>query len=203
MPTGRVKWFDPRTGEGRIARYGREYPIVLGAIEAKARAPGARVHFDVRRDLGVSSATNVRLDPGKRTSHRHHRFGDLVGAAQPDAKGHAPLTHQHRDLDLNPGPQPMRVVRAWLDALMDGDLPTALMLYASDARVHAGGQTLAGRRGAERALQASTLLALRGRNIEIQGEDSAIVVRWKAQKGASGGTTRVRIEHDRIAEQWI
>ncbi|MEX2556160.1 MAG: hypothetical protein WEB06_11055 [Actinomycetota bacterium] len=38
MPKGMVKWVDPRTGEGRIRRLGREYPVRLEDMEASARA---------------------------------------------------------------------------------------------------------------------------------------------------------------------
>ena len=98
----------------------------------------------------------------------------------------------------------MRVVRAWLDAMMQGDLPTALRLYAPDAYLHVGHETFVGRRKIE-AYVASIPLVGRGDGVEIVGGDSTVMVRW-ARLGAAGGPrgkTRLRIEHDQIVEQWL
>ncbi|MGZ4209836.1 MAG: hypothetical protein ACXVQX_04510 [Actinomycetota bacterium] len=204
MPTGTVKWIDPRTGDGCIRHLGQDYPVRIEEVEPVARVPRARVHFDVRRDHGVRHATNVTLQVGKRVSNRRHGFGNLVGAARPDAKGHAPLTHQHPELDLDPGPQPIRVVRAWLDAMFEKDLPTALLLYAQDARLHAGSELFVGGREIEPHLAESPLLGSRARDVEISGEDRTVIIRWqRTDESERPGQTRLRIQHDRIAEQWL
>lgn len=204
MPTGMVKWIDPRTGDGCIKRFGHEYPVRVEDVEPAARVPRARVHFDIKRDHGVKCAVSVTLRQGKRVSHRRHRFGDLVGAARPDAKGHAPLTTRNPETDLEPGPQPMRVVRAWLDAMIEKDLPTAMILYAPDALLYQDDESFVGRREIETRLAMSPLLGLRARDVEIFGEDTTVVVRWEAaEQSARGGQTRLRIQHDRIAEQWL
>lgn len=204
MPTGTVKWMDERTGDGCITHLGHVYPVRIEDVEPAARVAMARVHFDVRRDHGVRRAANVTLRRGSRVSHRHRRFGDLVGAARPDEKGHAPLTHGHPELDFEPGPQPMRVVHAWLDAMLANDLPSALVLYAPGARLYVDDHSFQGRRGIEPKLAASPLLGMRARDLEIFGEDGTVMVRWaKTEGGGPGGHTRIRIEHDRIDEQWL
>lgn len=204
MPTGTIKWIDSRTGDGCIKRFGHLYPVRIEDVEPAARVPRARVHFDVRRDRGVERAVNVTLRRGTRVSPRQHRFGDLVGAGRPDEKGHAPLTHRHAELDLEPGQQPMRVVRAWLNAMTAKDLPTALLLYAPDAHLYVNDESFAGRRAIESQLAASPLLGMRARGLEILGEDATLIVRWEQTEGGGpGGQTRLRIEHGRIDEQWL
>jgi hypothetical protein len=97
----------------------------------------------------------------------------------------------------------MRVVRAWLDAMMQGDLPTALRLYAPDAHLHVGHETFVGRRKIE-AYVASSPLVGRGAGVEIFGADSTVMVRWaRLRVGGTRGKTRLRIEHDQIVEQWL
>lgn len=204
MPTGTVRWMDARTGVGSIRHLGHDYPVRIEDVETAARVPRARVHFDVARDGDVTRATNVTLQRGKRQSQRRHRFGDLAGAARPDEKGRAPLTHTHREIDLEPGPQPMHVVRAWVDAMIEKDLPTALTLYAPDARFSVEDASYVGRRQIEQALAESALYGLRAHDLEIFGDDGTVVVRWGHVSAAEqGGETRLRIEHDRIVEQWM
>lgn len=58
-PTGTMRWFDPRTGEGRIVASGREDPADASDVEPRARATGARVHFDIQRVDGVARAVRV------------------------------------------------------------------------------------------------------------------------------------------------
>jgi ribosome-associated translation inhibitor RaiA len=98
MPDGIVQWFDARIGEGRIVRGSREYPLRAEDAEPAARHPGARVHFDIRREEGSERAVNATLRVGTRVSPRQRRFGDLAGARTPDAKGAAPFAHPHPDL---------------------------------------------------------------------------------------------------------
>jgi RNA polymerase-binding transcription factor DksA/ribosome-associated translation inhibitor RaiA len=73
MPDGVLQWYDDRRGEGRVVRGGREYPVRAADMEPRARVPGARLHFDVRRHEGVAIAVDVRLREGTRVSRRQRR----------------------------------------------------------------------------------------------------------------------------------
>lgn len=90
MPSGHVKWFDPKEGRGVIEHANRDHPVVAEDIEEEARVAGANVEFDLER-VGsrpnqVQRAVDVRLIEGTRTSKRQNRYGDLVGAKHPDEK---------------------------------------------------------------------------------------------------------------------
>ncbi len=99
MPDGVIQWFDAETGEGVVVRSGRRFRAFAADVEPVARQPGARVHFDVRREKGVERAVEVRLRSGTRVSSHQHRFGTLKGARRPDAKGASPFARVHADLD--------------------------------------------------------------------------------------------------------
>lgn len=133
MPDGKVQWFDARTGEGRIVRGGREYPLRAEDAEPAARHPGARLHFDIRREEGSERAVNATLPVGTRVSRRQRRFGDLSGARTADAKGPAPFTRPYPDLAREAQRDPLRVARQWAHRMESGDLDAAPMLYAPDA----------------------------------------------------------------------
>lgn len=202
MPIGIVEWFDPTAGEGRVVRGARRYAIQRDEVERAARVPRARVHFDIRREGRLLRAVNVTLLEGTRVSRRQGRFGDLVGAAHPDEKGRAPLTHRHPDRQPALG-LPEAVAVRWTEALEEGDVETALRLYAPEARLHTEGRTLAGPREIRGYLEGSPLLGYRPLYVEISG-GTRVLIRWRgACWGGSSGRTWLRVLHGEIAEQWV
>jgi cold shock CspA family protein len=205
MPSGRVKWFDDKSGEGRISHGTREIPVRRADIETPARAPGARVHFDVTREEGVERAVNVELRQGTRVSRHQHHFGDLKGAHHPDEHGHAALTHGHADRDSAIGfeDHPMRVVHAWAEAVARGELEGAIHLYAPDVELHRGPRVATGRRRAEAFLTDADLLGTRRLDAILRGDTGYIVVRWRAESGHHPIHSRLRIAHGQITEQWL
>jgi cold shock CspA family protein len=205
MPTGRVKWFDDKSGEGRISHGTREIPVHTADIEGPARAPGARVHFDVTREEGVERAVNVELRQGTRVSPHQHRFGDLKGAHHPDERGHAPLTHRHTDRDAGIGLEdhPMRVAHAWAEAVARGELEAVTHLYAPDVELHLGPRVGAGRRRAEAFLLDADLLGTRTLDAVLRGDTGYVVIKWRAETGHHPIYSRLRIAHGQIVEQWL
>lgn len=204
MPDGVVQWFDPKRGEGRVVRGGKEYPVEAAEIEPHARVAGARVHFDIARRNGVAVATGVRLRGGTRVSWRQRRFGDLTGARRPDTKGVAPFARAHPEAGLNLAVRPMEVARRWAAAVDTGDLDAALLLYAPAVRVHLPDGTVAeGATAAARTLAASPPVAEHLRLAGVHGEDDTAVVEWAEEGGAVAWRTRLRVEHGEIAEQWL
>lgn len=204
MPDGVVQWFDPKRGEGRVVRGGKEYPVEAAEIEPHARVAGARVHFDIARRNGVAVATGVRLRGGTHVSWRQRRFGDLTGARRPDTKGTAPFARPHPDVGLRLASRPMEVARRWATLLDDGDLDGALLLYAPDVQLHlADGTEVAGTAAAARALAGCPPIVERCRLAAVHGEDDTVVVEWAPSEGGPPWRTRLRVEHGEIAEQWL
>jgi len=202
MPIGRMKWFDPRTGEGVVEHGTREYPVRARDVQPAARVTGARVRFDVLREGEVERAVAVRLREGTRVSNRQRRFGDLVGAARPEEKGRPPLTHRHPDPDPLPLP-PLEVARRWLIAMEERDAEAAAGLYAPDARLHVGSGTLEGRRRIRGYLPACPLFGMGTEEVELTGEEEGARVAWHPTEDAPGGESRLRVQHGWIVEQWI
>lgn len=202
MPRGRMRWFDPRTGEGRVVAAGREYPTQTHDVDPRARTAGARVRFDVQRVGGVRTAVRVRLRAGLRTSPKQGRFGDLSGASRPDAKGRAPLTHQRPRVDPTVPGHPTTVVRRWLTAADTGRLDGVLPLYAPDAVVHASDGDHDGRPAVRAYLLDSGLLT-RGWDPAPQGEGALIRAVRAPTATDAGRSSRFRIAHGQIAEQWV
>lgn len=198
---GTVGWFDPKSGGGRIVGSGGRYSVRALDLERAARVPRTRVRFDIRREGGLVRAVRARLLDGTRVSPRQGRFGDLVGAAHPDEKGQAPLTHRHPALE--PGVcLPQAVAVRWTEAMEEGDVETALRLYAGDARVHAGGRNLTGIRQISRFLEGNPLLGSRPLYVEITGEDP-VLIRWGSVAGSgTSERTWLRVVHGEISEQW-
>ncbi|HLF41272.1 MAG TPA: HPF/RaiA family ribosome-associated protein [Acidimicrobiia bacterium] len=203
MPDGMVQWFDVRTGEGRIVRGSREYPLRADDAEPAARHPGARVHFDIRREEGSERAVNATLRVGTRVSRRQRRFGDLAGARTPDAKGTAPFAHSHPDLARRAQQDPVRVAREWAHRMEGGDLDTALLLYAPDATLHVGGETARGRGQLQDRLAACRLCGI-GTDARIEGPEAGLVtLRWPGGDDEAEIESQVRVAHGEITEQWI
>lgn len=202
MPDGVLKWFDPKTGEAAVVRHGREFLAQRGEVEAVARHPGARVHFDIHRARGVEEAVGVRLRVGTRVSHRHHRFGTLEGARQADEKGALPYANVHPELE-GAGLHPLEIARAWASSVSRGDLDGALALYAPDAVVHLDDSQLSGPRALGSWLEASTPFD-GARHAQIHGQDEFVVVSWEASgPGEAATSVRCAIDHSQITEQWI
>lgn len=202
MPSGNVKWFDPKTDEGRVESGTRQYVVPGEEMEPRSRVPGARIHFDMRREGRIVRATEVRLREGTRVSSRQGRFGDLVGAAHPDEKGRRPLTHGRPDPELVLR-LPMDVARRWVLAMQEGDLEMALLLYAPDARVHVGSDTFEGHPDVRGYLPECPLLGLGGDDVGLREEDDVARIAWHPLGDQPGGETRLRILHGQIVEQWI
>jgi hypothetical protein len=212
MPTGRVRWFAPDTGEARIvARSGREYPASSGEIEPKARAADARVTFKVRTDGGVTRAVEVRLREGTRVARAQGRFGDLSGARRPDAKGRSGLTRRRSDADLDAAEPASRVTRRWVDALVRGDREAVLRLYSPDCVVHTpSGSTETGDRAVQASIDRNALLGSGHLDVEIREVGPRVLVRWRLsaddQARVPGSDQRtqaaLRIAHGQIIEQW-
>ncbi len=87
MPDGVVQWFDAGAGEAAVVKAGRVFRADVKELEPSARHPGARVHFDIRRDVGVDRAVHVTLRPGDRVARHHHRVGTVTGSRRSDAWG--------------------------------------------------------------------------------------------------------------------
>lgn len=186
MPTGFVKWFDPETGRGRVTRHGKEYPIRPGEAERDARAPRARVHFDVERAKGVEWAVNVRLCTGTRMHRLQHRFGDLVGRRSHPVVG---------DRDAS------TLAALWLDTLARGDPDATMALYAPDAEIHVDDRVIRGREHILAYLEDAVLATgLSGGPVEALDERTAVAHFERAD--GERGVTRLRADHGEIIEQW-
>ncbi|HEX6419685.1 MAG TPA: sigma 54 modulation/S30EA ribosomal C-terminal domain-containing protein [Acidimicrobiales bacterium] len=200
MPDGLLQWYDGRRGEGRVVRGGRRYAVRAEDMEPRARVPGARVHFDVKRQDGTAVAANVTLRAGTRVSRRQRRFGDMVGARRPDARGTAPFARPHPQLAHAVTTHPTAVVQRWADLVAAGDSEGAMLLYAPDAVVHAGAGDLRGRR--IRGWLTGSGLPGHLRSVGVSGDGDRIEVRWVGP-GDRPATTWMRVAHGEIAEQWV
>jgi ribosome-associated translation inhibitor RaiA len=201
VPEGVVRWFDEARGDAEVARDGQTYHVPAGAIEAAARHPGARVHFDLQQFEGVVQATDVRLRQSARASRHRHRFGTLEGAHRFDTKGRPAYAGAHPELhaaELHP----MQVARSWATSVACGDLDAALALYSPDAVVYVGDRTLEGRPALSGWLEASPAFGC-VRHARIFGQGDGAIVTWEAEApGEQGFTVRCRMAHGEIAEQW-
>ncbi|HLT69184.1 MAG TPA: sigma 54 modulation/S30EA ribosomal C-terminal domain-containing protein [Acidimicrobiales bacterium] len=200
MPDGLLQWYDAREGVGRIVRRGKRYPVRASDMEPRARVPGARVHFDIRRVDGTAIATNVTLREGTRVSRRQRRFGEMAGARRPSARGTAPFTTARPALIRALTDHPEAVVRLWADLVVAGETDDALQLYAPDAVVHAGDEDLRGRH--IRGWLPDSGLPGRVRSVETSGAGDLVVVRWIGPDDRPA-TWWARAAHGEIAEQWI
>lgn len=202
MPEGVVQWLDPGSGRASIVRGGREYTAAISDFEPAARHGGVRVHFDIRREHGGERAVEVTLRPGTRASHHRRGLGTLVGARRPETRGATPFERAHPEQDHALAAHPLEVARAWVDCLQTRDLDGALSLYTSDAVLHAPSEDLTGRRHVGAHLEASPLFGIE-RDPEIRGDDGNILVRWKSFGPEPSIEVRCRVEHGRLAEQWV
>jgi hypothetical protein len=212
MPTGRVKWFDPDSGEARVvARSGREYPAVQSDVEPKARTADAHVNFKIKRDEGVARAVDVRLRQGTRVARSQHRFGDLSGAARPDSKGRPGLSRRRQDVGLDPDEPAAEVARLWVDPVVRGDRVAARRFYAPNCVIHTpGGAAETGRKAVEECLDRNPLLGSEHRDVRIRELGSRVEVRWpltsddqaRVPVSEQRDRTTLRIAHGQIVEQW-
>ncbi|HSK89748.1 MAG TPA: nuclear transport factor 2 family protein [Euzebyales bacterium] len=202
MPRGTMKWFDARSGEGRVHASRREYPAFGDEVEPAARVAGARVRFDVARVNGVRVAVRVEAIQGTRTSRKQRRFGDLTGAGRVVEKGRSALTRRRTGVDPQLPGRPVDLVRRWIAGANSGHLDTVLPLYAPAAVLHASDGDHHGR-GAIRAYLVDNGLLTRGWDAKPVGAGETVeVVRGPAAADA-GRRTRFRLEHGQICEQWV
>jgi hypothetical protein len=202
MPRGVLQWFDDRAGEGRVTAAGREYPAYERDVERRARRAGAPVHFDVERVDGVPTAVRVRLRPGTRTSPTQRRVGNQAGAGRPEGKARGGLTRRHPDLDPMLSGRPIALVRRWVASAESGRLDAVLPLYAPQAVLHAQGDEKRGRRAIRTYLVDSGLLS-RGWEPEPRGVDDTVEIARGPFAPDAGLTSRFRIAHGQIVEQWV
>lgn len=200
MPKGRVSWFDDRSGEGRILRDGREYPVNVSDIEPEARVPMARVRFDVKRLEGVKQAVNVTLRRGRRMSPRQHRFGDLAGAHHPDEKGHHPLTDDRPGIDWAFEGNPVGLVLEWGRLVNIEDMSTLRLLYAPEAVLHVGSEDIVGRDAAVDRMR-QDFSGPRPQMGATHGHDGVIGVELRV--GAGTLEVDLKVSHGRVVEQWM
>lgn len=200
MPEGLVRWFDPVHGDAEVVRDGHAYHAPDGAVEAAARHPGARVHFDLALVDGVEQAVDVRLRQSARASRHRHRFGTLSSATHFDTKGRAPFAAAHPDLHLA-GSHPLQLARNWATSVANGDATGAFSLYAPDAIVHAGDLSISGR-ALRPWLEALPAFGCR-RHARIDGRDDRAAVVWESTvPGEPELRVTCRMAHGEIAEQW-
>lgn len=200
MPTGVVMWFDDVTGEGRLRRNGREYPVNSSDIEPAARVPLARVHFDIKRQQGIQRAVNVTLRRGRRMAPHQHRFGDLGGAHHPDEKGHHPLTDNRPGTDWSFEGHPVQLIEEWTSLVGRREFSTVRLLYAPEAVLHLGSEQVSGRDAIiERMREVFAGAAPKGD--AVHERDGVVSV----ELSVADRTVRFafRVAHGRIAEQWI
>lgn len=201
MPSGRMIWFDRRAGDGMLEHLGHLYAVRWEDVEPRARTAGARVHFDRIREGGAVRAVNVRLTPGRRSTRRQHRFGDLVGAHRPDEKGRPIGVHptQHgRRLEE----QPTEVVHRWITAVGAGDVAAAAALYAPDATLHDDDRHCRGLPAVRLWLERSPLVGGGARGADVRFLDDRAVVTWPPTPPAQGACIELSLAHGRIQEQW-
>jgi len=192
MPDGRLQWIDEERGAGHVVRNGREYPARLTDIENSARIVGARVHFDIFRDGGVSRATNVVLARGARSKPTHRRVGDQTGARKAGAKINTTAADR---LGVDVSTNPKVVVETWLETISDSSTDDSLSLYAPDAVIHTDERTIRGRRHLHAYLteqQGGSVTPLL-----VRGDDLYIRVEWSDER-----STWFEVDHGQIVEQW-
>jgi hypothetical protein len=198
MPYGVVRWFDETTNQGLVARRATQYPVLGSDMDPRTRRPGARVHFDVRRQDDVQWACDVRPRVGGRSSPRQHRFGDLAGAHHPDEKGHVPSSGSHPQEPFHLEGHPTEVARTWLRLLVDADFGTIVHLYAPEVVLNNRGKVMTGRRGVEDLLRS---LPRPFDDVSFRGTDGAVTIRWKPAGGF--GETMLTIRHGKITGQVV
>ena len=200
MPTGVLEWYEPATGEARVVRQGKEFPVPPGELDRDARSVGVRVHFDVHREAGVDYAIHVEARSGVRSSRRRRANG-RSGARHDERVAPAPFAAPHPEFGLDLDTQPMRVARQWAQALARGDLAELLRLFAPDAAVHHGEGTVRGHRHVQAFLET---LDPFGAGLSPSGwrsDDRLVHLTWDGSNLAAAATLHVR--HGEIDEAWL
>lgn len=193
-------WFDEVTGEGRLRRNGREYPVNSSDIEPAARVPLARVHFDVKRQQRVQRAVNVTLRRGRRMAPHQHRFGDLGGAHHPDEKGHHPLTDNRPGIDWSFEGHPVQLIEEWIRIFSRRELSTLRLLYAPEAVLHIGSEQVSGRDAVIDRME-DEFLGAHPQGNAVHEHDGIISVELRV--GDTNVDLAFRIAHGRVVEQWM
>lgn len=202
MPDGVVQWLDTSSGRAAVVRAARVFPARLADVEPAARHAGAHVHFDIDRDGEVDRAVSVSLRHGTRVSPRHRRFGEGVGAHDPGSRGAAPFARPHPDLGVSLTSHPMEVAAAWARCVQEGDVDSALLLYAPDAVVHDGDGDMAGSSRLHRWLNGLDRAQVGG-SPEVKGNQGDVIVTWAAAGEAPRLRVLCRIERGLLCEQWV
>lgn len=200
MPRGVVLWFEAVSGEGRIRRDGREYPVESTDIEPAARVPFARVHFDIKRQDGIERAVKVTLRRGSRVSPQQHRFGDLAGAHHADEKGHHPLTDDHPGSDWSFEGHPVELIEEWAHLVNCGELWTLRLLYAPEAVLHVGPEQVLGRDAVINRLRDEFSGPAPQANA-VHDRDGVISV--EVSVGDRNLCLDFKVAHGRVVEQWM
>lgn len=198
MPVGQVQRIDEERGTAYVVQNGKTYAAPLSEVETKARVPSARVRFELVREKGVESAADVRLRVGTRSNRRHRRFGDLTGATQPGSKVQ---TATSRNFGIDVTTQPLRVARAWLDALSAQDYVGATSLYLPEATVHVGADSHVGHRRIRAMLEKTAIIDIESDSVLIDGIDRYVRICCRA--GTGEHVIYLVAEKGAIAEQWI
>lgn len=197
MPTGVLHWYEPATGEARVVRQGKEFPVPPGELDRSARAVGARVHFDIHREQGVDYAIAVEARSGARASRRR-RANDRPGARYDKGVAHAPFAAPHPEFGLDLDTQPMRVARHWAQALASGDLSELLGLFAPDASLHHSEGTVRGQRRLQAFLETLDLLGAGASPSGWRSDDRLVHLTWDG----TGVTATLRVRHGEVDEAW-
>ncbi len=199
MPEGVVQWFDPGSGEGRIAKSGRVYAVAGAAMEPATRVAGCRVHFDVdRRRPGVAS--NVTALRGGRSDRHHHGRGSTAGARRPDTKSR-PAGRPFFDRLIRAETRPGDVVRRWAALVDEGEADRAIGFYAPNAVVHTPDADLATRSDLLDLLRNASADGARP-TATVLGYDGMFRVIRPATDDAGDEESWLRVEHGQITEQW-
>lgn len=199
MPTGRVVWFDDRSGDGSIRRDGHEYPVDRADIEPAARVPRARVHFDIKRLKGADRAVRVTLLVGSRVSPQHGNFGDMAGAHHPDEKGHHPLTDDRPGTDWSYEGHPVQLIEEWAGLAMRQDLSTLRLFYAPEAVLNVESERIEGRDAIVSWL-GEELFGPVGQSGEVHERDGVVSVELRVH--GEPLYMSFRVAHGRVIEQW-
>jgi hypothetical protein len=159
------------------------------------------VHFDISHD--GEHATEVTARSGGRTRRSHGGVGTLAGAHAPWSKMAEPPTTATLELRRLDRTHPMRLARAWSDAVARGGLDDALLLYAPDAEVHIGAEIVSGRRHVAGALEALSVFGEEQPADELEGDADDVIVRWAARDERPEWATRLHIAHGEVVTQWL
>ena len=200
MPTGRVQRIDDERGLVYLVWRGETITAPIREVDTRARHPNAPVLFTLSRRHGAVSATAVRLRQGTRSNRRQRRYGDLTGARRPGAKVDNAAKGTY-GVDVTT--QPVRVARAWVEAMSDADFDGATSLCSPEAQLHTSAGTVGGHRAIRAELERSPLAGVDGGRSHYRGIDRFIRIDFPASDEADAHIVYAVIDFGAIVEQWI